>query len=122
MSAKPKPPRTIYKLTKVHDIYVNMESFESKIDKQENGCWIWKGARHNQGYGMVSVLRGKDYKRTMTVVHRVTARLKYDKPLGHGDDIIHTCGNNLCCNPDHLVLRSDYEDYVDELDETEKTY
>ena len=32
-----RPPRTIHKLTKLHDIYVNIDSFNSKVKKLKNG-------------------------------------------------------------------------------------
>jgi hypothetical protein len=88
------------------DIVVNMDYYNSKIDTQPdaNGCLNWFGATHRQGYGMMGGIRKADNKRIMTVTHRVTARLKYGRPLTHDDFVIHSCSNVRCQNPEHLFL------------------
>ena len=74
--------------------------FWAQVDRAE-GCWEWRGARTNQGYGFTSVRCGR-------AKHQIGAhRLAY--LLTHGtvaDDkfVCHRCDNPPCCNPDHLFL------------------
>lgn len=66
----------------------------------DNGCMLWRGGQHQQGYGMMRQ-RGK-----MRSCHSVVAELKYgyapDKY--HGERVTRTCKNNLCLNPDHIII------------------
>jgi len=66
-----------------------------KVEKQQNGCWIWLGDS-NQGYGQIN-LSGR--KRT---VHRVAYEL-WIEPIPEGLQIQHLCDDRRCCNPAHLV-------------------
>ena len=85
------------------------ERFWRYVSKQENGCWMWMGARSGQKdpskrYGMIGAGgRGK----SPLMAHRVSYELFVGKiPEGHYVD--HLCydsdgySNRLCVNPDHL--------------------
>lgn len=85
---------------------VSTQTLESRlwarVDKTEDGCWEWTGARKEGGYGVVS-FAGR--------LHR-THRLSYE--LAHGAFpswmlVLHRCDNPPCLRPDHLFLG----DYVD---------
>lgn len=68
-----------------------------KIEKKENKCWIWKGAKSGDGYGAIKV-NGKQ-----TSIHRQS----YKEFIGYIPDglcICHKCDEPLCCNPEHLFL------------------
>ena len=68
--------------------------------RKEDDCLIWRGGTHAQGYGMMR------YKQQMRTVHSVVAEIKYGvKPTKYtGTRVTRTCGNLLCCNPDHIVI------------------
>lgn len=67
----------------------------------QGDCMIWQGATHRQGYGMIRV----DAK--MQTVHRVVGLDKYGNPGDSGTyKFSQTCGNKLCCNPDHIVVKT----------------
>lgn len=66
------------------------------VDKQ-NECWIWRGAVDNKGYGTFII--DEEYKHTHLVAWVATMGL-----IGGGLCLRHTCGNRLCCNPDHMFL------------------
>jgi len=79
-------------------LYTN-ENLEARllrrIEKQEDGCWLWQGTT-KKGYGRLEIsghLHG---------AHRVAYEL-WIEPIPKGLQILHLCGNSLCCNPAHLV-------------------
>lgn len=70
--------------------------FWSKCTPEPNsGCWLWFGARSDQGYGVIRI----DWEL------RYAHRLAYERLVGaipHALDIDHRCRNRACCNPAHL--------------------
>ena len=48
------------KYTRVGDLRVNLDYYSSNIDQQgANDCWLWKGPKHRQGYGMMGAFRDR---------------------------------------------------------------
>jgi hypothetical protein len=71
------------------------ERFCTYITIAENGCWLWIGSMHPEGYGWVCS-NGKKY-----LVHRfafTATKGEIPKDL----QIDHLCRNRACCNPAHL--------------------
>lgn len=75
----------------------------AKVDKREDGCWIWTGTKNGTHYGQIRVMGITSPQ----LVHRVSYELFVGKiPAGY--DVDHLCytedkiSNRLCCNPDHL--------------------
>lgn len=77
--------------------------FWAKVDKQEDGCWSWTGAKFTQGYGMAR-LRGKNRR-----AHRVAYVWAYGELDISCSGLDHICDNKLCVNPDHLRPASTLE-------------
>ena len=67
-----------------------------KIDA--NGCWIWRGPKGNNGYGLWQ--RGPGFK--PRAVHRVVYEHYKRRPIGEGLQLDHLCRVRSCCNPDHF--------------------
>ena len=93
-------------LSVVHDLMVNLSDYYDKIDSSggPNACWPWQGPSHRQGYGMFGARRIADDQRIMIVVHRLTARLKYQRAIASNEMVIHECGTANCQNPAHITL------------------
>lgn len=69
-----------------------------KIEKRKDGCWIWIGKTRN-GYGFMHTHEG------FRNAHRVAfAVWRHEVPDGFS--VIHKCHSKLCCNPDHLKIKT----------------
>lgn len=64
-------------------------------DCSPDGCWEWRGAHHERGYGRIKIAR------RFFQVHRVAWILTHG-PIDADLVIDHLCGNTACVNPAHL--------------------
>lgn len=81
------------------------KSFESKVIKKE-GCWAWNGAVQGVGYHQIR------YGKRKEMAHRVSWML-YKGEIPEGLNVLHTCDNRRCTNPDHLFLGTAKDNAVD---------
>jgi len=72
-----------------------IRNFLSKIKINENGCWIWTGHLHKNGYGKLTW-----HQKTVTA-HRLIYEY-YHGQIDPSLTIDHLCRNRACCNPVHL--------------------
>jgi len=73
---------------------VPMDIFK-RYEVDSRGCWIWTGAVHKTGYGIVK-WEGKS-----TVAHRAIY-MSINGKIPKGLVIDHLCSVKLCVNPEHL--------------------
>lgn len=75
--------------------YVDFHVERKHLEFLPDGCWLWKGAKYQNGYGV-----GWFYK--AMPAHRAFYIKKYGD-IGK-DDIHHEkCKLRLCVNPDHMT-------------------
>jgi len=82
-------------------------TFDSKYTEEPNtGCWLWTGAINSSGYGNVR------YNGKVDGAHRISYLL-YKGPIVHNLNVLHTCDNPCCVNPDHLFLGTAKDNVLD---------
>ena len=89
------------------------QRFEAKVERIPfMGCWIWTGATHERGYGVIG--RGSREQGNERA-HRLAYRL-YKGDIPSGKIILHKCGNPTCVNPYHLEAGTAKENSQDTKD------
>jgi len=73
--------------------------FFERIDKQPDGCWIWKGPTDARGFPLLN------YKKKQWRVNRLSFEL-FVRKIKKGMSITHSCKHKDCVNPDHLIEMS----------------
>lgn len=76
------------------------ERFWPKVQKSDEGCWLWLGGKTRLGYGVIWSLE----ERRQLMAHRVSWELASTERIGPNLVIDHLCRNPSCVRPDHLEV------------------
>jgi HNH endonuclease len=88
----------------------------SKVDMTpghgpQGDCWIYTGAKHKFGYGMINKSESK--KSDITTAHDYAWEIEHG-PVPEGMFVLHKCDNPPCCRIDHLFLGT-HQDNMDDM-------
>ena len=90
-----------------------IERFENKIIKCESGCWVWSGANSGRYGNFYFPSYPIKYSKSMVSSHRASIYLYKGLVPKDGEDVMHSCDNPLCVNPEHLSLGTRLENNRD---------
>src|SRR6266576_1587695 len=80
----------------IHNHHARLQPHADSYTVREDGCWIWDGPVHANGYGRISV--GQHERRW---AHREFYE-RANGTLAPGVTLHHVCETKLCVNPAHL--------------------
>jgi len=94
-----------------------IERIMNRVEKQENGCWLFTGHHDRGGYGMMQ------FKGKMQLTHRLVWMLTHNMTsLPRDLHVCHACDNPPCVNPAHLFLGTHRDNMQDMVNKGRKTY
>jgi hypothetical protein len=76
------------------------EYYESRVIKRP-GCWGWKGAKDENGYGRIRTEQISRHSNRNVRAHRFAYEI-YVRALEEGELVLHDCDQPSCTNPKHL--------------------
>jgi hypothetical protein len=71
-----------------------------------DACWEWQAFRNKAGYGKTSI------HSKPAMAHRAIWQTLHG-PIPEGIEVLHSCDNPPCCNPDHLFLGTQLDNVHD---------
>lgn len=85
---------------------VAQDRIRANIKVNAQGCWEWQLFIRRNGYGQMK------YEGKTVDAHRVSYRCFHGE-IPEGMDVLHSCDNRRCANPDHLRLGTHKENMED---------
>lgn len=76
---------------------------QKSVKVADTGCWLWMGQVSNTGRGRLMVRDDAGVNRIMSSCD--ASYLAYCGEIPEGMSVDVSCGNRLCVNPGHLVLK-----------------
>lgn len=92
----------------------DIERFEEKfIPVTECGCWVWVGASSKRYGSFYLPSYPVEMSKNMVSAHKAALFLYKGIIPQIGEEVLHSCDNGFCCNPNHLSLGSHQDNMTD---------
>lgn len=96
--------------------HTDIQRFEAKLTKQEDGCWIWNGAKSDRYGSFYFPNYPQEYAKGMVSAHKAAYYLYKGEAIYLPEEVMHSCDNGFCCNPEHLSKGSHTDNMKDMAD------
>lgn len=94
------------------------QRFEAKWKRDpQSGCWLWTASTAGKGYGQLRI----PGTRRNVYAHRFSYEL-YRGAIPPGMQLLHSCDNPRCVNPDHLSIGTCKENLQDMKEKDRSTF
>ena len=91
---------------------ITLVLIKSRVQIDENSCWIWVGSKTRAGAGKIKCY---EFKSPLTV-SRIVAYLCKNFDINSKLEVCHNCPNKdnpSCVNPDHLFIGTHFDNMRD---------
>jgi len=92
---------------KTHTEPIEVRFWNRVEEGAERDCWVWTASK-SRGYGQIR-FDGELWK-----AHRLSMLLHGEDPSGK--NVLHTCDNKACVNPNHLYFGSKRDNMIDAIE------
>jgi hypothetical protein len=100
-------------LSEAIELASNLHTFWDKVQRgKPDECWPWTACRQPSGYGQFRLWLPCKRNGKTFFAHRLAYHLT-NQDLQDDSNVLHTCDNPPCCNPDHLVQGTQAENVRD---------
>ncbi len=85
---------------------MKLDRFWDKVNKTD-GCWLWTASRRGRmGYGTIR------WSGRQQLTHRISWKI-HNGEIPDEMNVLHTCNNPICVNPDHLYIGTQVDNMID---------
>lgn len=87
--------------------------FVKKITYSETGCWEWSAGKDRYGYGVFQMhpKQVKAHRFSYFVLGQHASKIPLATSVKY-ESISHLCDNNVCVNPEHLIIEPIQKKYT----------
>lgn len=86
--------------------------WETEFWSNKAGCWLWPKSVASGGYGGMAFSEGGKSNQYHFTCHRLSWEIHHGA-IPENQWVLHKCDERRCCNPDHLFLGSEEDNWKD---------
>ena len=98
-----------YDIAKLKIMKNSTSLYLKKTTDVRGPCWVWNKSKYKNDYGRISIF-GK-----CCGVHIIACEIRYGRHRNEGEVTRHMCANKVCCNPNHLLFGTTFDNSMDTI-------